>query len=242
MRCVCCFIQLRCVHCHSPVHKVQHAAEGTFVTKVFRSRDYTALLYALRQLFTRVDATKPQASRGTSAEIFVVCAGFKAPAKVDPRLLDPRTLFQVRSVARTLQSVDWEKRIDFTPCMVGACARAPTLYIACPKKQNDQQQGPPLATCSCVQNCCHRQVTNVMLTQEVEDVPAPMGPAALLKKIGKKDRQRAGYADGASTFHRAAAAADWVMCSDPMPQLALCSTLELTGAGSTPGSDALEVC
>ena len=59
-----------------------------------RSQDYTALLYAFNQLFGKVEATKPAASRNTSAEIFVVCLGFKAPSKIDPRLLDPKHLFK----------------------------------------------------------------------------------------------------------------------------------------------------
>ncbi|KAL6494818.1 hypothetical protein OROGR_031618 [Orobanche gracilis] len=70
------------------------APKGNFVTKVFRSQDYTAVLYCLRQLFEKVEVEKPQASRSTSAEIYVLGLKYKAPAKIDPRLLDVKHLFQ----------------------------------------------------------------------------------------------------------------------------------------------------
>ncbi|KAJ6819584.1 putative rRNA methyltransferase [Iris pallida] len=70
------------------------APKGTLLTKVFRSQDYTAIIYCLKQLFEKVEVTKPVASRSASAEIYVIGLKYKAPAKIDPRLLDVKHLFQ----------------------------------------------------------------------------------------------------------------------------------------------------
>ncbi|XP_047094707.1 pre-rRNA 2'-O-ribose RNA methyltransferase [Lolium rigidum] len=73
------------------------APKGAFITKVFRSQDYNAIMFCLKQLFEKVEVTKPQASRGTSAEIYIICLKYKAPAKIEPELLDIKHLFNVEN-------------------------------------------------------------------------------------------------------------------------------------------------
>ncbi|KAJ8531047.1 hypothetical protein K7X08_025778 [Anisodus acutangulus] len=70
------------------------APKGTFITKIFRSQDYNAVLYCLRQFFEKVEVAKPLASRSASAEIYIIGFKYKAPSKIDPRLLDVKHLFQ----------------------------------------------------------------------------------------------------------------------------------------------------
>nr|XP_040245889.1 adoMet-dependent rRNA methyltransferase spb1-like [Aegilops tauschii subsp. strangulata] len=77
------------------------APGGVFITKFFRCQDYKAVMLCLKQLFERVEFTRPSASRRRPAEIYLVCLKYKAPAKIQPELLDLKHLH--------LLSVDAEK-------------------------------------------------------------------------------------------------------------------------------------
>src|SRR3546814_2360849 len=81
---------------------------GTFCTKVYRSQDYNALMWALKHFFEDVQVIKPASSRSQSAEILVVCMMYTNPTSIDPRMLDPASVFK--------QAADpSEKRINVLP-------------------------------------------------------------------------------------------------------------------------------
>lgn len=62
---------------------------GTFIAKIFRGHD-TELLYSqLRIFFEKVSIAKPDSSRNSSIEAFVVCQQYKPPEGYVPQMINP---------------------------------------------------------------------------------------------------------------------------------------------------------
>ncbi|RVD92468.1 ribosomal RNA large subunit methyltransferase [Tubulinosema ratisbonensis] len=99
------------------LHSLRLASEflcdgGNFVTKIFRSKDYCALLSVFNEIFEEVDATKPLSSREESAEIFVYCHKFISE-KVRNDLFNPEKVFKEENELEDFNKVKKFTLTDF---------------------------------------------------------------------------------------------------------------------------------
>ncbi|OQR90963.1 ribosomal RNA methyltransferase [Achlya hypogyna] len=65
------------------------APGGSFVAKIFRCKHYEFLAAQLSLFFAEVTCAKPQSSRASSNEHFVVCRGFQLPPGYAPMMTSP---------------------------------------------------------------------------------------------------------------------------------------------------------
>ncbi|XP_035778356.1 putative tRNA (cytidine(32)/guanosine(34)-2'-O)-methyltransferase 1 [Anopheles albimanus] len=88
---------------------------GTFVAKIFRGKCTHVLYSQLRIFFDNVDIAKPQSSRNSSIEAFVVCRGYNPPEGYVPQEIN---LLQdsVAEIARKTDSPVNRRILPFVVC------------------------------------------------------------------------------------------------------------------------------
>uniref|UniRef100_A0A8D8YRZ3 Putative tRNA (cytidine(32)/guanosine(34)-2'-O)-methyltransferase n=1 Tax=Cacopsylla melanoneura TaxID=428564 RepID=A0A8D8YRZ3_9HEMI len=64
---------------------------GTFVGKIFRSRNVVCLETKFQIFFENVSISKPKSSRNSSIESFIVCQNYSPPADYVPMIMNPFT-------------------------------------------------------------------------------------------------------------------------------------------------------
>ncbi|KAI9885587.1 MAG: hypothetical protein M1823_002596 [Watsoniomyces obsoletus] len=85
---------------------------GTFISKIFRTKDVDITYAQLRVLFNRVTVAKPRASRASSVEAFVVCRDFRPPADFESSWGKKRMLFGPGSNLQEAVESFWRQDIS----------------------------------------------------------------------------------------------------------------------------------
>ncbi|XP_059608696.1 putative tRNA (cytidine(32)/guanosine(34)-2'-O)-methyltransferase [Phlebotomus argentipes] len=92
---------------------------GTFVAKIFRGKDTTLLYSQLDIFFDSVSITKPQSSRNSSLEAFVVCKQYNPPEGFVPQMINP----MIDDVKILMEETESEVNKELIPFIVSGDLR-----------------------------------------------------------------------------------------------------------------------